>query len=268
MNGAVEIWGETVGGRGHPDNREAIFFPRPGEDVLDGDVAARRGYLLAVVAGNAGGATGPAARRAGQALLSALIPAYYSHGGADTAERLRQAVLEAAHTARERLAQPAADATLLAALIDRHQLYLAQAGGGRAYRLRGETAERLTRDVAPGTSGLLRDPDARPDFSLMIPLQDGDRLLLCSDGLAGALDDETLGKVGGRDRPSEAVARLIALAQERGAPDDLSIIVAQLRVGAVMTRAHRAVLIALGGIAAILSSWFFWELVRYWRDAG
>lgn len=268
MNGAVEIWGETVGGRGNPDNRESIFFPRPGEDALDGDVAARHGYLLALATGTAGGASGPAARRAGQALLSALIPAYYHRGGADTAERLRRAVLEAADTARGRLAQPAADATLLAAVIDRDQLYLAQAGGGRAYRLRGETAERLTRDAAPGASGLLRAPDARPDFSLAIPLRDGDRVLLCSDGLAGALDGETLGRVGGRDRPSEAVARLIALAQERGAPGDLSVVIAQIRAVTVMTHAHRAVLLALGALAAILSSWFFWELVRYWRDAG
>jgi protein phosphatase len=57
----------------------------------------------------------------------------------------------------------------------------------------------------------------------------GDYLLLCSDGLTGMLEDQEIARAvtgGGADLP--AVCRdLIALANERGGTDNISVVVAR-----------------------------------------
>lgn len=59
-----------------------------------------------------------------------------------------------------------------------------------------------------------------------LPLLAGDRLLLCSDGLHGLVDDGEIGTlVRSDDDPHSAVQALVASAIERGAPDNVSCIV-------------------------------------------
>ena len=60
------------------------------------------------------------------------------------------------------------------------------------------------------------------------PLLAGDRLLLCSDGLHGVVDDASIAAVL-RERPGtdDAVAALVQLALERGSRDNITVIVAR-----------------------------------------
>ena len=61
--------------------------------------------------------------------------------------------------------------------------------------------------------------------SFIVPLAEGDCLLLCSDGLTGtALDEELLDVVRAEADGAAALERLLELAKSRGAPDNVTAI--------------------------------------------
>ena len=240
----IDIWGETTADDG-ATSAEAIFFPGAGRDPLSDELMAVRGHLLAV----AGGAAGRAAARA---FIAALVPAYYAGGGG--ADGLRRAVADA----EAAVADPAALDFVAAAIAD-SRLYLARAGGGRAYRVRGASVDPLARATAPAGA-------AGPAFSLVVPLHDGDRVVLCSEAPAAALGDgRPLAYVAEQRAPREAVTRLVALARERGAAGDVSVVVAFVRGAPALGRGRAAVLLALGAAAVAALGWLAWELIRFWQ---
>ena len=123
-------------------------------------------------------------------------------------------------------------------------------GDSRAYLLRAGVLEqlsddhslvgemmrdgRLTADEAathPHRSILSRalgtEPVARID-EFEVDLQDGDVLLLCSDGLSGPVPAEAIRKTLGRADPADAAARLIAEARKNGGPDNITAVVLRL----------------------------------------
>ena len=57
------------------------------------------------------------------------------------------------------------------------------------------------------------------------PIMDGDRFLLCSDGLTNHVDDSEIAALLGADEPQKVCGRLISLTLQRGASDNVSIIV-------------------------------------------
>lgn len=237
----VDTWGQTEAGDGIA-SQEALF-PAPGRDPLGDDVIAARGHLLAV----AGGAAGRAAARA---FIAALVPAYYaSEGGA---AGLRRAVAEAEAAVAE-----SAGLDYLAAVLANDNLYLARAGGARAYRVRGASVDPLTRATAPAGS--------RAAFSLAVPLRAGDRVVLCSAAPAEAIGDgRLLGHMAAQRSSREAAARLVALARERGATGDVSVVVAFVGAAPRLTRGQAMTLLALGVAAVAAVGWLVWEMVRFW----
>ena len=61
----------------------------------------------------------------------------------------------------------------------------------------------------------------------LVRLVDGDRLLLCSDGLTDLVDDDTIATTLGESQSSsDACARLIQLALDGGGRDNVTVIVA------------------------------------------
>ncbi len=240
----IDIWGETAADDG-ATAAEVIFFPGAGRDPLSEELIAARGHLLAV-AGGAGG------RAAARAFIAALVPAYYAAGGG--AEGLRRAVADA----EAAVADPAT-LDFVAAAIAGDSLYLARAGGGRAYRVREAGVDPLARATAPtAVTG--------PAFSLAVPLRAGDRVVLCSAAPAAAIGDgRPLAYVAEQRAPREAAARLIALARERGATGDVSIVVAFVRGAPALGRGRLAVLLALGVAALTAVGWLAWELFRFWQ---
>jgi protein phosphatase len=67
--------------------------------------------------------------------------------------------------------------------------------------------------------------------TLHVPLEDGDRLLLCSDGLTNMVDDATIAEVLRQtEAPSEACQALLALALEHGGKDNVTMILARYSI--------------------------------------
>jgi serine/threonine protein phosphatase PrpC/DNA-binding transcriptional MerR regulator len=135
----------------------------------------------------------------------------------------------------------------------RPALAVASIGDSRAYLRRDGVLRRLTQDhslvaelVRAGaltedearthpqrsllTRALGTGPDVEPSLA-RVDYEPGDRLLLCTDGLFGALDsgeiDAALAAAG---RPGEAADELVRLARDRG-EDDVSVIVVDAGAG-------------------------------------
>lgn len=128
----------------------------------------------------------------------------------------------------------------------------AHVGDSRIYRLRGDLLEQLTFDHsvvwemrAAGhlpvgelanafpknqiTRSLGPHPEVQVDLEGPFPLEPGDTFLLCSDGLTGQVKDEELGVILGVLRPEEAVRTLVDLANLRGGPDNITVVVVRVR---------------------------------------
>ena len=138
--------------------------------------------------------------------------------------------------------------TLLGAIDE--QLVLAHVGDSRAYRLRDGQLEQISRDhtyvqmlvdtgkipaeaaaTHPRRNLLLRTVDGIHELELdLMELGGniGDRYLLCSDGLSGVVSDAISAEVLRKGDPSYAVATLIDYALAGGAPDNVTVIVADL----------------------------------------
>ncbi|MDR1853266.1 MAG: protein phosphatase 2C domain-containing protein [Propionibacteriaceae bacterium] len=137
--------------------------------------------------------------------------------------------------------------TVVGGLFDGEQLGLVNVGDSRAYLYRDGKLTRLTHDHSWVQSlvdeGRLTEEDAlthphrslilrvingqeqhTPDLSL-VPLQEGDRILICSDGLSGSvLDDALEERMGGT--LEEARDALVELAHDMGGTDNITMILA------------------------------------------
>jgi protein phosphatase len=123
-------------------------------------------------------------------------------------------------------------------------------GDSRCYRIRGRTIDQLSRDHSlvwelESAGGMSREqaaeaapkniitrsmgPHATVDVDMEgpFPVDAGDVFLLCSDGLSGQVADEEIGLLATELEPPEAVAALIGLALVRGAPDNVTVVVAR-----------------------------------------
>ena len=77
------------------------------------------------------------------------------------------------------------------------------------------------------TNALGSFPQARVDL-LGLKLRPGDTFLLCTDGLSGVLEERALKEVLAHFPPAEAAERLVALANEWGGPDNVSVAVVRV----------------------------------------
>jgi protein phosphatase len=188
---------------------------------------------------------------AGEALLSNPEPSW-----SEKTKRLTQAVHLANkniyETAEAHPEQHGMGATLTAAWIDGSKLSIAHVGDSRAYLLRSGTLQQLTSDhslvaeqVRRGIltaaeaeesemqSVLLRALGALPDIEIDTEehtLFARDILMLCCDGLTRMVTEpEIAGTLQAETDPTRAAEKLIALANERGGVDNITVIV--VRVG-------------------------------------
>jgi protein phosphatase len=133
-------------------------------------------------------------------------------------------------------------------------LFVLHVGDSKAYLVRGGAIRKITRDhtVAQHYADLGVIPqEAVPSHRMHhmltraiggptddlqgdlhhLRIEDGDRVLLCSDGLTDmASDEEILGVVNSRPTSDEACKRLIELALAGGGRDNITVIVAGYRV--------------------------------------
>lgn len=126
-------------------------------------------------------------------------------------------------------------------------------GDSRVYRLRDRTIEQLTFDHSlvwearrlpnshPAFQKLTNIPkniitrSLGPTDSLVVdvegpfPLRPGDAFLLCSDGLSGQFEDSEIGQILEVFQPEEATETLVNLANLRGGPDNITVVVARYK---------------------------------------
>jgi protein phosphatase len=137
---------------------------------------------------------------------------------------------------------------------DGDRLVLANVGDSRAYRYRDGSIEQLTMDhsvaeqlVARGeitaaeaavhphrhilTRALGIGPEVEVDVWQIVPVE-GDRYLLCSDGLSNEVSSERIGGVLESTRdPQDAAEVLVRLANEHGGSDNITVVVVDVIVG-------------------------------------
>ena len=144
--------------------------------------------------------------------------------------------------------------TLTAVRSFGRDLLITHVGDSRAYLLRAGGLHRLTRDhtfaqllidigqLTPGDATLSRHrhvltnalggSDRRRQVDTdQLQLEDGDRVLLCSDGLTDLVDDQTITNVlRETTRSSDACERLVQQALDNGGRDNVTVIVAAYRL--------------------------------------
>jgi PPM family protein phosphatase len=141
--------------------------------------------------------------------------------------------------------------TLTAIGLERDTFVIVNIGDSRTYLLRDGALTQLTHDDSfvqelvdrghitaeqsrhhPSRSLVLKaldgDPERRPAIATL-GARAGDRLLLCSDGLSDVVDGDAIRDVLVAERSREACAdRLVALALDHGARDNVSVVIADV----------------------------------------
>jgi protein phosphatase len=79
------------------------------------------------------------------------------------------------------------------------------------------------------TRSIGTQPSVEPDF-FSVDLQEGDRILICSDGLTGHLEPEDIVRLAGSSAaiaagPSVTAMRLVEVANERGGRDNITVLI-------------------------------------------
>lgn len=242
---AMRIVQRTDVGRVRSENQDFAITTTPEESGY--------GFLMVVadgMGGHRGGAT--ASQMAGEIVKSEFLAAAAEN--ASIAQNLRVAL----ETANQRIfAESQANqdlrgmgTTCSALLIRNDEAWIAHVGDSRIYLVRGGQIQVLTEDHSLVASmvreGLITPEEAEVhprrnvlqrsmgvaelvEVDVYEPLRvlSGDRFILCSDGLHGLVKEAELQQVASENEIEQAADRFIELALERGAHDNVTVIVAE-----------------------------------------
>lgn len=218
------------------------------------DDSAYAGHHLAVVADGMGGHVG-----GDVASASAVIDlTHLDRGGYDgdattvLADEIQNANQNLAELVQQHPRLGGMGTTVTALIVDDEQISLCHIGDSRAYRLRGTEFRQVTTDhtfvqrlidegrlrpeeaeTHPHRNVLMRvlgDVDASPELeSEVLAAGPGERWLLCSDGLNAVVRPETIERVLGSEAELDEIAQtLVDLTLERGAPDNVTVVVLEV----------------------------------------
>jgi PPM family protein phosphatase len=236
--------------RSHNQDNLAVHLATDAEQWL------KSGHFFLVADGMGGHAVGEKASE----LASSVIPHTFQKYAQDgPAAALRKAFLEAnatIHACGEQNREFHGMGTTGTALVLRPEgAWIGHVGDSRTYRIRNGIIEQLTYDhsyvweiaklqkIDPAevqnfpTNVIHRclgpQPLVQVDIEGPHPIQPGDIFLLCSDGLSGQVKDHEMGVVASALPPDEACRFLIDLANMRGGPDNITVII--VRTGGTPT---------------------------------
>ena len=221
--------------------------------VIEEQQSPSRSRLLIVadgMGGHRGGAT--ASRLATETVKSHFLAV----DGSDMVSALRESLLAAnARIFNEAQANPElrgmGTTTSVLAVREGHG-WLAHVGDSRIYRVRGDSIEQLTEDhslvATMVREGLLTSEEAENhprrnvlqrsmgvaaevdvDVRGPLELQEGDTFILCSDGLHGVVKEHELKEIA-KESIESAADEFLKRALERGAPDNVTVIVARVEI--------------------------------------
>jgi serine/threonine protein phosphatase PrpC len=234
----------TDAGRVRPHNEDYVDYYIP----ADPQELARKGSLFLVADGMGGHQAGEVAS---QGAVEVATAQYYN----DTGHDVPTSLVRAFRTANQELhAQAQSDpgkggmgTTLVAAVILGQKVYVANVGDSRAYLINDRGFIQITEDHSwvgeQLRAGLLTEEQARrhPQRNLVTralgskpsvevdlfegEIDPGNSILLCTDGLTGRVEDAEIASAVQQYAPQEACRRLVALANERGGNDNITVLV-------------------------------------------
>src|SRR2546426_1341514 len=260
----IEVFGKTDLGKTRDHNEDCFLVADLTREeaslqpsVRD-HVVGQHGTIFVVADGMGGAAAGElASEMATETIYSQLVRAW---GGERevTPQRFAYRLKEAVEVANSRIhahakAHPAVrgmGTTTTAVGVLGDHVYLVQVGDSRAYLIRDSQAYQLTKDQSLMQrlveAGELTEEEAArserrniilqalgPDPKVKVDLthqeiRRGDVLVLCSDGLSGQVKKEEIAEIVNSERDLQAACdRLIALASQRGGPDNITVIIAR-----------------------------------------
>ncbi|MDQ2713679.1 MAG: Stp1/IreP family PP2C-type Ser/Thr phosphatase [Chloroflexota bacterium] len=228
--------------REHNEDNMAYVIPK------DMQVMAAKGSLFIVADGMGGHAAGEVAS---EIAVDTVSNVYYQDDSEDVAVALVHAIKRANAAIHQRAAEnmlrSGMGTTCVAAILRANMAYIANVGDSRAYLVRAGQVRQVSQDhswVAEQVrAGLLTEDQARthaqrnvitrslgtqPDVDIDIfaePLEEGDSLVLCTDGLSGLVTEEELQRIINQFLPQESVYHLVERANENGGPDNITAIV-------------------------------------------
>lgn len=247
--------------RGH--NEDSFLLRTPLFVVSDGMGGHAAGEVASSIAVETVGERAPGT--ADDILLGAAV------------EAANMAVIEAAE---QGIGKPGMGCTVTSVLIEKNKMAVAHVGDSRAYVLRQGTLVRVTHDHSyveelvdsgqitadearthPSRSIITRalgsDPDMYADhFSLEV--NDGDRVILCSDGLSSMISDAEIEALAvSSATPQQAADNLVAAALTAGGADNVTVVVVDVLNDGIADAArrrlfHRAAILS-GVIVALLA---------------
>ena len=232
------LFGAITNQGGRANNEDSFLVADP----PDPRVLAARGRLI-VVADGMGGAEG--GELASKLVVETIRDTYYAHGGGDVAGALAAAVLQAnAAVHGYSLQHPelrGMGSTVVAVVLHEGWAWYAHVGDSRAYLMRNHQLYPLTEDhtrvnqmrrdgfiteaearVHPQKHVLNRSMGPGPTVEVEVcpepvELQNGDRLVLCSDGLSDTVHEAEVAWFIDHHQPQSAVEKLVGFVMERHA---------------------------------------------------
>ncbi len=235
-------------GRRRERNQDNVAHQVP----TDAQVLDEKGALFIVCDGMGGHAAGEVASELG---VKTIREEYYNTPGSDVITSLATAVERANTTIFEHASEHpelnGMGTTCVALVIAGGRAFVVNIGDSRAYIIRNSKMRQVTRDhswVAEQVRvGLLTEEQARthshrnvitrslgtqPNVTADLfveTMHNGDRVLLCSDGLHGYVDEHDIEQaVTSDDPPDTAVHSLIDMANNNGGPDNISAMLVSL----------------------------------------
>jgi serine/threonine protein phosphatase PrpC len=214
---------------------------------------AERGHLLMVADGMGAHAAGELASK----LAAEGVPhLYHKYRELSSPDALLRAIRET-NTEINRRGMANTDfhnmgTTCSVLVLLPHGAIAAHVGDSRIYRLRANTISQLTFDhslqwelrasgqmpegsdiaaIVPKnviTRSLGPNPNVQIDLEGPHPHALGDVYLLCSDGLTGRVEDEEIGAILASLSPQEAAQALVDLANLRGGPDNVTVLIGKV----------------------------------------
>ena len=262
----VTVFGKTDLGKTRDHNEDTFIVADLTRDraslqaeVRDHDVGDR-GTLFMVADGMGGAAAGELASAMAADLVHSHLSTEWMEDADVSLHRFAFRLREAMDIANRRIHSYASQrpevkgmgTTATAAGVLGTSLILAQVGDSRAYLLRNGEAVQLTKDqslvqrlVDEGQitqeeadrsergNIILQALGPEPQVSVELTMADlrlDDVLVLCSDGLTGNVSDEEISQtILAHPTPEDACAALIEMANERGGPDNITVVVARFR---------------------------------------
>ena len=246
-----------IGGRTSNEDNMSSYVPE------DAQVMAKKGALFVVADGLGGYAQGEVAS---EIAVNMIRDTYYQDTDEDIALSLRKAVEHANALIWQRNGEKFQDATedekaqggmgttCVAAVLQNDRVYVANAGDSLAFIMRAEQVMQIAQDhswVAEQVhAGLLTKEQARshekrnvitrclgtsPTVDVYVAsevVQDGDVLLLCTDGLWSLVEEDELRSIVEQYAPQESAKRLVERANENGGPDNITAVVVRVSLAA------------------------------------